>query len=100
MAPGLTVNGALSPGASASPLVRLAVSTTPLSAFVYVTPLIVTWLAPAVIVPVRVPPNVPVPDFKVRATPVAVATFSGAPSYPWPARRPHSLRRRSDWRHH
>jgi hypothetical protein len=39
--PGLTVKAALSPGVSASPLVRVAVMTTPLSALVYVTPLMV-----------------------------------------------------------
>jgi len=40
--PGLVVNTALSPAVKLSPLVRVAVSTTPLSALVYVTPVIVT----------------------------------------------------------
>ena len=68
------MNGALSPGASASPLVRIAVSTTPLSAFVYVAPLSVTWLAPAGIVPVSVPPKGPFPVLRLRLTSVAAVT--------------------------
>jgi len=35
----------------------------------------VTWLAPAGIVPVRLPPRVPVPVFRLRRTEVAVFTF-------------------------
>jgi hypothetical protein len=69
----LTVNGALSPGAGigcdVEPLgLRLAVMTTPVSAFEYVTPLIVTWFVPPAIVPPVVPPSVPVPVLTVSET--------------------------------
>jgi hypothetical protein len=82
-APGSTVNAALSPAVRLSPLVRVAVSTTPLSALVYVTPLMVTWFVPAAMVPVRVPPNVPVPVFKLKLTFVAVLTLAGVPLASW-----------------
>jgi hypothetical protein len=57
----LTVNAALSPAASAFPVVRVARTITPASATEYVTPLTVTWLVPMAMVPVSVPPSVPVP---------------------------------------
>ena len=82
-APGLTVKGALLPAVSVSPLVRVAVSTTPLSAFVYVTPLMVTEFVPAAIVPVSVPPKVPVPVLRLRPTPVLSTALDGLPLLSW-----------------
>ena len=55
-------------GSGVSPLALVAVSTTPDSAFVYVTPLMVE-LDPALIVPVSVPPSVPVPVLSERKHP-------------------------------
>ena len=49
------------------------------------TPLIVTWLDPAVIVPVRVPPSVPVPVLRLSVTAVALATAVAAPALSWAA---------------
>jgi len=57
------------------PDVGVAVTLTPISAGVYVTPDIVTAFAPFAIVPVSVPPNVPVPVFKLKVTSVAAVTF-------------------------
>ena len=59
--PELTVNAELSAAVRVSPLVRVAVITTPLSALVYVTPLIVTLLVPE---PDTVPP-LPLTDIVV-----------------------------------
>ena len=79
-APAPTVNGALSAEASASPLVRLAVSTTPLSAYVYVTTLIVMEPEFAAIVPVSVPPSVPVPVLRVMLRFVSAETGTALPT--------------------
>src|SRR5215469_8028520 len=76
----ITVNGALTPSASASPLVLLASRITPTSPLLYVTPEIVTVFVPAVIVPVTVPPRVPVPADNVRVSVVSATTFAGLPS--------------------
>ena len=67
-------------GSGVSPLVRVAVSTTPDSAFVYVTPLMVVELDPAVIVPVSVPPSVPVPVLSESETPVAATALIVCPN--------------------
>ncbi len=77
-APGTTVNVELVPADNVSPLVRVAVRLTPDSAFVYVTPEIVTEFVPEAMVPVRVPPSVPVPVALVSDTPVADETLIGA----------------------
>ena len=74
---GSTVNEALEPEVRLFPLVRVAVMLTPLSALSYVTPLMVTELLPAVIVPVSVPPKVPAPVFRLKLTPVSTNTFRG-----------------------
>ena len=79
-APGLTVKAALFPEGSMSPLVRVAVSTTPDSAVVYVTPLMVVELDPALIVPVSVPPSVPVPAPSDREAPVAATALIVRPN--------------------
>src|SRR5664280_2783905 len=71
----LTVNVALVPGVSESPLVRVAVRLTPASATEYVTPVTVQELDPAVIVHPSVPPSAPVPVARVRATTVLATTF-------------------------
>ena len=54
---------------------------TPVSpaAFVYVTPEIVTELVPAVMVPERVPPRIPVPVFTLSVTFVSAETFAATP---------------------
>ena len=77
--PELTVNGALLPAARVSPPEAVAVKTTPLSATLYVTPLIVIELLPLLMVPVKVPPTVPVPVVRVRVTSVVVLTLMGVP---------------------
>jgi hypothetical protein len=77
--PASTVNGSLVASVSAPPL---AVRTTPGSAFVYVTPEIVTLLVPARIVPVSVPPRVPAPVSRASVTGVSTAT---SPSLPTPS---------------
>ena len=79
-APGSTVKLALAPELRTSPLVREAVSTTPDSAFVYVTPEIVTPVPPAEIEPVIVPPSVPEPLVRASETPVAALVW--APAFP------------------
>src|SRR5664280_557777 len=71
----LTVNGALLPGVSESPLERVAVRLTPASALEYVAPMTVQELAPAAIVHPDVPPSAPVPVLRVRATTVLATTF-------------------------
>jgi hypothetical protein len=43
----------------------------------------VTELVPAVMVPVSVPPNVPVPVFRLRLTPVPVTTLAALPFASW-----------------
>src|SRR5262245_54996664 len=80
MAPGSTVKGALSPEVSGSPLVGVAVRTTPFSADVYVMPRIVTRLAPAGIAPVTFPPSAPRPVRSPNWIPVAVATGRVTPA--------------------
>src|SRR5437763_1190435 len=74
--PPATVNAALSPEASESPLVRAAVRTTPGSALLYVTPAIVTEVVPAAIVPDVVPPSAPVPLVRDSCTVVDAATLA------------------------
>ena len=81
--PALTVKAALLPAVRVMPLLRVAVRMTPLSAFVYVTPLIVTLPELRAIVPVRVPPRVPVPVLRVRATAVADVTLAALPLASW-----------------
>src|SRR5664280_1360793 len=71
----LTVNGALLPGVSESPLERVAVRLTPASALEYVAPMTVQELAPAAIVHPDVPPSAPVPVLSVRAITVLATTF-------------------------
>jgi hypothetical protein len=68
-----TLNAADVPSVKASPLVRLAVSVTPVPAEDKVTPVIVTEFVPAAIVPVVVPPIVPPPVF---ANEIAVASVT------------------------
>jgi hypothetical protein len=48
-----------------------------------VTPLTVTWLWPAVIVPVTVPPRVPVPVARESESPVEPATAAALPYASW-----------------
>src|SRR5262249_51383953 len=78
--PASTQNPALSPAVRLSPLVRVAVMTTPDSAFVYVTPLMVTELVPAVMVPVSVPPSVPPPVLRLSDTFVLATTLRVVPA--------------------
>src|SRR5262245_56026335 len=79
MAPGSTANGALSPGVSGSPPVRVAVSTTFPSALLYVTPVIAIRLDPAGITPVTMPPSLPEPALTPRRTGVALLTIRTTP---------------------
>src|SRR5262245_61145597 len=58
----------------------MAMTTTPPSAAVYVTPLITTWLAPAGMIPVSVPPSDPVPVLRQRRTCVGDVTLRVVPS--------------------
>ena len=69
------VSGALLPGVSVSPLVRLIVRMTPDSAFEYVTPETVQVSLPALIWHESVPPSTPVPVLSESVTTVSVATF-------------------------
>src|SRR6266508_962450 len=78
--PGPNVRLSLSPAVSASPLVRVAVRTTPDSARGYATPRIVTELVPASIVPVNVPPSDPVPAVSDSATSVSAPTGAVLPA--------------------
>jgi hypothetical protein len=78
--PATTVNGALVPGATRSPAVRVAVIDTPLSAFEYVNPSTETALLLAGIVPEDVPLSEPVPVARVRLKLVAAATFDTLPN--------------------
>jgi hypothetical protein len=80
-APATTLNGALLPDASESPLVRVAVRTTPFSTFEYVMPEIVPVLDPAVIEPDVVPPSEPVPVRSERLTPVVATTGLVLPNW-------------------
>jgi hypothetical protein len=77
----LTVNAALFPAASVP---SVAVSTTPVSAFEYVT-LIVTEFVPLRIVPerLRFPTRVPVPVLTLSVTPVSLVTFRALPLLSW-----------------
>jgi hypothetical protein len=79
--PATTVKAALEPDASGDmPLVRVAVSRTPVSAFEYLTPEIVTELVPFAMEPVRVPPSVPEPALRLSETAVREVTLAGVPA--------------------
>src|SRR2546421_12953434 len=76
----ITVNAALVPFASVSPLNRAAVMTAPVCAVVSVRPLAVHEPAPAAIVQLVVPVKGPVPVVSENETCVAEATLVGAPA--------------------
>ena len=73
--PGFTVNVPLVAGRRRSPDVTVAVIETPPSAFVYVTPVMVTEFEPEGIVPDTVPPRTPDPEARERETVVDSKTF-------------------------
>ena len=81
-APAVTVKALLLPAVRLSPLVRVAVRITPLWALVSVSPVNVRELVPLLIVPVRVPPNGPVPVFRLSVTAVSTVTFWAVPPSP------------------
>src|SRR5262249_41334970 len=65
----MTVKELLAPDRPATPLpdpLPVAVNETPVSAFEYVTPLIVTVVAPTATAALVVPPSVPVPDRRLN----------------------------------
>lgn len=78
-----TSKAALSPLASDMPLVRVALKTTPFSAFEYVIPVTETAFVPLAIVPVTVPPSDPVPVTTESWNAVALLTFVGVPAEFW-----------------
>jgi hypothetical protein len=75
-----TLNAPLTPLSRTSPLTRFACSTTPFSAGLYSTPLMVIVSVALGIVPVRVPESVPLPVETVRLMPVGSKTGVGSPS--------------------
>ncbi len=70
-----TSNGSLRPPVSASPLVRLALSSAPICAVLTVAPATVQVFVPAAIVHVVVPPSAPGPT---RPSAIAVLALTGA----------------------
>ena len=79
----ITVNGVELPFVNTSPVVRVAVIIIPVSAMLYLIPVMVTLFEPAGIVPDNTPDNTPVPVFSDNDTVVAVATFCAVPVLSW-----------------